>query len=109
MIVDAVNSVALDPNLFQVLTGPKHFAEIATGQNVKDVPTDVKHHMVFGAKVFGAPGGSNIFSALGTLMKEGKYKLPTSVTVVGQGFDAIGKGLEILEKGVSGTKLVVSI
>lgn len=108
-LIDAVNSVALDPTLYQVLTGSKYFAEVATGQNVKDVPNDVKHHVVFGASILVAPGGSNLFSALGTLLEEGKYKLPTSSTVVGQGFDAIGQGLEILEKGVSGTKLVVSI
>ena len=108
-IIDAVNSVAIDPSLFQVLTGPKHFAEVATGQNVKDIPSDVNHHLVFGAKVLGAPGGLNLFSTLGKLLEEGKYRLPTSVTVVGQGLDAIGQGIETLKNGVSGTKLVVSI
>lgn len=108
-IIDAVNGVALNLSLLQVLTGPKEFAEIATGQNVKDVPSDIKHHLVFGSSVLGAPGGSNLFSALGTLLKEEKYRLPTSVTVVGQGLEAIGPGLEKLEQGISGTKLVVTI
>lgn len=108
-IIDAVNGVQIDPSLFQVLTGPKHFAEVATGQNVKDVPADVKHSLVFGRQLFSAPGGSSALAVLETLVAEEKFKLPVPITVVGKGFEAIGQGLEILKDGVSGTKLVVSL
>lgn len=108
-IVDAVNGVQVDPSLFQVLTGPKNFAEVATGQNVKDVPADVKHYLVLGRNLSDAPGGSGALAVLGKLVDEGKYQVPVPITVVGKGFDAIGQGLEILKDGVSGTKLVVTL
>ena len=109
VIIDAVNSVALDLSLFEVLTGPKHFAEVATGQNVKEVPEGIQHHLVLGAAVYGAPGAKNLIPVLTKLVEEGKYKVPTAVTVVGKGFDAIDEGLQILQKGVSRTKLVVTV
>lgn len=108
-ILDAVNGVQVDPSLFQVLIGPKNFAEVATGQNVKDIPADIKHHLIFGRTLFDAPGGSNALAALGKLVDDGKYKLPVPVTVVGKGIEALGQGLETLSSGVSGTKLVVTL
>ena len=108
-VVDAVGSVITDTSLLQVLTGPKHFAQVITGRDFKDFPVDVKHHPITSQNAFGAPGGANILAALGQLLEEGKYKVPVRVTVVGQGFDAIGDGLETLKKGVSGTKLVVRL
>ena len=108
-ILDAVNGIQIDPSLFQVLIGPKHFAEVATGQNVKDVPADVKHNLVFGRQLFGAPGGSGALAVLGRLVDEERYKLPVPITVVGKGFEAIEEGLKTLKDGVSGTKLVVSL
>lgn len=108
-ILDAVNGVQIEPSLLQVLTGPKYFAEVATGYNVKDVPADVKHSVVIGTDLFNAPGGKSALAVLGKLVDEGKYKLPVPVTVVGKGFDAIGQGLKTLKDGVSGTKLVVTL
>lgn len=110
--IDSVNAVVLEPSLLQLLIGPKHFAEVFTGQNIEvsSIPTDVKHHIVFGHTVIGAtPGGSNLLTALGQLGEEGKFKVPLPVKVVGRGFDAIGEGLQILKKGISGTKLAVSL
>lgn len=108
-IIDAVNGVQIDPSVFQVLTGLKYLAEVATGQNLKDIPAGVKHSLVFGRSLFDAPGGSSALAVLGKLVDEGKYKLPAPITVVGKGFEAIGKGLETLKDGVSGTKLVVTL
>lgn len=108
-IVDVVNSVALDRSLFDVLVEPKEFAEVATGQNVKDIPSNIKHHLVLNFAVLKEPGGLNLFSALGGLIKEGRFKLPVPVTVVGRGFEAIEEGLNILRKGVSATKLVITL
>jgi NADPH:quinone reductase-like Zn-dependent oxidoreductase len=108
-ILDAVNGVAVNPSLFEVLTGPKAFAEVITGRNVKKAPDGVKHSPVFGAAVFSQPGGSNVFAAFERLLAEGKLKLPTAVKVVGHGLESISGGLEELRAGVSGTKLVVSL
>lgn len=108
-LIDAVNSVALNYDLLDALMGPKLFAEVVTGQMAKNIPSDVKHILVFGRKVMSAPGGSNLFVALGQLLKSGKYKLPLPVTVTGLGLDAVGPGLEELKAGVSGTKLVIKL
>ena len=108
-ILDAVNGVAVNPSLFEVLTGPKAFAEVVTGRNVEKAPDGVKHSPVFGATVYGQPGGSNLFAALERLLAEGKLKLPTAVKVVGHGLESLSGGLEELRAGVSGTKLVVSL
>lgn len=108
-IVDAVNGVADDPSLFEVLIGPKYFSEVATGTNSKDIPADVEHTLVFGRALFSAPGGSQALAVLGELIESGKYQLPVPVTIVGKGYDAIGEGLETLQTGVSATKLVVSL
>ena len=108
-ILDAVNGVAVNPSLFEVLTGPKAFAEVVTGRNVEKAPDGVKHSPVFGATVYGQPGGSNLFAALERLLADGKLKLPTAVKVVGHGLESISRGLDELRAGVSGTKLVVSL
>ncbi len=109
-IVDAVNSVADHPALFEVLTGPKLFAEVLTGHNVKGVPEGVKHFPVIGQKVFALPGAENLYASLAKLADDGRFKLPIPITVVGKGWDAIGLGLLTLMKtGVSGTKLVATI
>lgn len=108
-IVDAVSSVTTEPSLLQLLTGSKQFAQIITGRDFKEFSADVKHHPITSQNAFGAPGGANILAALGQLLEERKYNVPVAVTVVGQGLDAIGDGLQTLREGVSGTKLVVSL
>src|SRR2546423_810261 len=108
-ILDAVNGVAVNPSLFEVLTGPKAFAEVVTGHNVEKVPDGIKHTPVFGAAVYGQPGGSNLFSALEGLLASRKVKLPAAVKVVGNGLESFSRGLEELRAGVSGTKLVIGL
>lgn len=49
------------------------------------------------------------YELLGELLEEGKYKLPVEVEVVGKGWEAVEGGVEKLSKGVSRTKLVVSV
>ena len=108
-ILDAVNGVAVNPSLFEVLTGPKAFAEVLTGRNVQEAPDGIKHAPVIGAAVYGQQGGSNLLAALERLLADGTLKLPTAVKVVGRGLDSISGGLQELRAGVSGTKLVVGI
>lgn len=109
-IIDAVNSVADNPALFEVLTGPKLFAEVLTGKNVKGVPEGVQHRTVIGQKIFAQPGGENMYASLVKVIEDGKFKLPIPITVVGKSWDAIGLGLlTLMNKGVSGTKLVITL
>jgi hypothetical protein len=54
-------------------------------------------------------GVKSVMVALQILLKEEKYKLPLPVHRLGVGFDALEKGLELMRKGVSGEKLVVTI
>ncbi|KAF2098968.1 GroES-like protein [Rhizodiscina lignyota] len=108
-IIDAVNGIYTRPELLETLTGPKHFAEVVTGQMAREIPADVQHTLVFGRKVMTAPGGSGIFSALGELLTNGRYKIPLPVTVLGEGLELIEPGLRKLRAGVSGTKLVVKL
>ena len=108
-IADSVNGVVLNPSMLDVLTGPKLFAEVQTGNNVQKVPKDVEQIPIFSSAVFSAPGGSHLFQGLGNIMADGSYKVPIKVESVGSSFEVIQPGLEKLNAGVSGTKLVVSI
>ena len=90
-IIDAVNSVAGEKSLLELLTGPKKFAEVATGSNAENIPAGMDHKIVHGPMVFGAPGGQNLFAALGKMLAEQKYKLPADVKVVGHGLESVGK------------------
>lgn len=110
MILDAVASSASQKDIFDTLNadGPKEYAEVFTGTPTH-VPDGVKRRVVFGRKFFETPGGHNAMPALADLLKKGDFKIPIQVKNVGSGFEAIGPGLEELKKGVSATKLVVTI
>lgn len=106
-----MNGVAGNPSLLSTLTGPKIFAELMTGRNIdpKDIPEGVDFRVAMEANVYKEQGVENLFYALGDLLEQGKFKMPVPATVVGQGMDKIGGGVAQLMKGVSGTKLVVSL
>lgn len=110
MIIDAVASGASQTNIWEALSagGPRKYAQVMTGAQF-EVPADVHRTNVFGPSVFGQPGGANLMPALTQLIDEGKYRLPVRVKSVGNGFEAIPKGLEELGPGVSGTKLTLSV
>lgn len=110
MILDAVSSTASQKEIFDTLSpnGPKEYAEVFTG-TPNQVPDGVKRHVVFGRKLFETQGGENVMSALAELISQEEYKIPVKVRTVGKGFEAIAPGLEELKRGVSLTKLVVTI
>ena len=95
------------PQFLDLLTGEKKFAELLTGHNIGDVTAGVKFDEARMVKILMTPGGQDVMAALSELIKEGKFKLPIAVKVVGTGLESIGKGLEELSAGVSGTKLVI--
>lgn len=109
-IIDAVGSGASQTSIFETfsLDGPKEYAEVSTGAEIK-LPETVNRHVVLVFTVFGTTVGPSLMPALGELIAQEKYKIPIQVKVVGSGFDAIAKGLDELRAGVSGTRLVVTI
>lgn len=101
----------MNPALLETLTGPKVLGELVIGRNIpqEQIPEEVDFKVVMGSNVSQEPGTKNLMYALGDPVKEGKYKFPVPATIVGKGWDAIGEGIETLRKGVSGTKLVVTV
>jgi NADPH:quinone reductase-like Zn-dependent oxidoreductase len=110
-IIDTVGAGSTERYIFDAFdsNGPKKYAQVWTGDEKIEVPSGVDSVLFRGRDISQLHGGKNIMLALQTLLEEDKYKLPLPVHKVGDGFDALGKGLELMRKGVSGEKLVVTI
>ncbi|KAK9363130.1 hypothetical protein V1504DRAFT_245552 [Lipomyces starkeyi] len=110
-IIDAVGAGSTQRHGFEAFNsnGPKRYAQVWTGDEEIEVPSGVDSVMFRGRDLSQLQGGKNIMLALQTLLEEDKYKLPLPVHKVGDGFDKLEKGLELMRKGVSGEKLVVAI
>lgn len=110
-IIDCVGAVAQQAQLFDALRsdGPKILSEIVTTTRTTPTPDGIKYVRIMGAQTIQTDGGSNAMPYIANLIEEGKYKLPIKVEVVGEGLESIEGGIEKLEQGVSGTKLVVTI
>ncbi|KAF2180868.1 GroES-like protein [Zopfia rhizophila CBS 207.26] len=108
-IVDVVG--AGGPYIFDTLNadGPRRYAQVWTGDEEIKVPYGVESVLFRSRDLAQVQGGENIMLSLQTVLEESKYKLPLPVHKVGDGFDALEKGLEIMRKGVSGEKLVVTV
>ncbi|POS69479.1 hypothetical protein DHEL01_v212127 [Diaporthe helianthi] len=61
------------------------------------------------ASTFDVTGGKQAMSALGKLTRDGDFKPPLNVEIVGHGLESIGDGLEKLRSGVSRTKLIITL
>lgn len=118
-IVDAVGVVAEGgeeegKEIFGLLAedGPRVYSTVVTGaqgRQVTAVPEGVRSKAVVGRMAFLGLHGGKVMRRLGELVEEGSFGLPLEVEVVGNGLEAIEKGLERLAAGVSGTKLVVAL
>lgn len=110
MILDAVGGASTQREIFQTLrqSGKRIYSQVFTGDRIA-VPEDVEGKVVFGRMIFEVPGGKMVMARLSDLISEGRYKLPNRVENIGSGFEYIGPGLERLNQGVSGTKLVVVV
>ena len=110
-IIDTVGAGSTQRHIFEAFdsNGPKRYAQVWTGDEEIEVPSGVDSVMFRGRDLSQLQGGKNVMLALQTLLEEGKYKLPLPVHKVGDGFDALEKGLDLMRKGVSGEKLVVAI
>ncbi|KAI0128000.1 putative alcohol dehydrogenase, partial [Xylariales sp. AK1849] len=110
-IIDTVGAGATQSQIFEAFDedGPKRYAQVWTGDDEISVPSGVHSVMFRGADSPRLQGGNNIMLALQTLLKEDRYKLPLPVHKVGDGVDALEKGLDLMRNGISGEKLVVGI
>jgi NADPH:quinone reductase-like Zn-dependent oxidoreductase len=110
-IIDTVGAGATERNIFEAFdpSGPKRYAQVWTGDDEIEVPSGVNSIMWRSRQLSELQGSENIILALQTLLEEGKYKLPIPVQNVGQGFEALQRRLDLMRKGVSGEKLVVTV
>lgn len=110
-IIDAVGAAGTSSQVFDSLNpnGPKRYAQVWTGDQEIDVPSGVDSIMFRGRDLPHLPGNKNIMQSLHVLLDDGRYRLPLPVRKVGHGFDALERGLELMRRGVSGEKLVVTV
>ncbi|KAF2490060.1 hypothetical protein BU16DRAFT_495487, partial [Lophium mytilinum] len=108
-IFDAVGAGATQRDVFEAfrVDGPKRYAQVWTGDEEIEVPEGVESVLFRSRDLSKLKGSKNVMVALERLLEEGRYKLPLPVRVVGEGWEAVEKGLEEMRKGVSGEKLVV--
>jgi NADPH:quinone reductase-like Zn-dependent oxidoreductase len=111
LIIDVVGAGVSQPDIFDAFdqTGSRRYAQVWTGDDEVKVPSGVESVLFRSRDLSTLQGGKNIMLALENLLEEGKYKLPLPVKVVGQGFNVIMEGLDLMRKGVSGEKLIVAI
>ncbi|KIN05009.1 hypothetical protein OIDMADRAFT_142790 [Oidiodendron maius Zn] len=110
-IIDAVGAGRTERHIFETFdsNGPKKYAQVWTGDDEIEVPSGVVSVMFRGRDLPQLQGNQNVFLALQALLEEDKYKLPLPVHKVGDGFNMLEKGLDLMRKGVSGEKLVISV
>ncbi|KAI3397978.1 hypothetical protein diail_10054, partial [Diaporthe ilicicola] len=108
-ILDAVGGAGNEnqPCLFDTLRadGPRLYSAVFTGSQVS-IPVGVQTVTSSGRQTFEVSGGRPAMPALAKLARDGEFKAPLKIEVVGNGLESIGEGLEKLKSGVSRTKLV---
>lgn len=111
-ILDAVGGAANEnqPCLFDTLRadGPKLYSAVFTGSQLS-IPAGVEAVTSSGRQTFDVAGGRLAMSALAKLARDGGFKAPLKIEVVGKGLESIGEGLAKLKSGVSRTKLIVTL
>lgn len=111
-ILDAVGGAGNEsqPHLFETLRadGPRLYSAVFTGSQLS-IPTGVEAVTSSGRQTFDVVGGKSAMSALAKLTRDGEFKPPLKIEIVGKGLESVGGGLEKLKSGVSRTKLVVTL
>lgn len=111
-ILDAVGGAGNEnqPSLFDTLRadGPKLYSAVFTGSQLS-IPAGVEAVTSSGRQTFDVVGGRSAMPALAKLARDGEFKPPLKIEVVGKGLESIGDGLEKLKSGVSRTKLIVTL
>ncbi|KAI0378562.1 GroES-like protein [Hypomontagnella monticulosa] len=106
-IIDAVGAGAETPAVYDALRsdGPKLYSLVITRPGV-EVPEGINASLIDAQSILDKE--PRVLQYLTELLKDGKYRLPVKVEVVGKGLQAIEKGLEKVPT-VSGTKLVITL
>ncbi len=109
MVVDFVSAGATQIDIFEAFdpAGSKLYAASVTSVDAP-VPDGVTHVEFDGWSLLKMRGGTSILPALTKLVEQGKYKLPVSVKVVGDGLEQIPRVMDKVLKA-SGEKLVVRL
>ncbi|KAI9832426.1 MAG: hypothetical protein M1819_004415 [Sarea resinae] len=110
-IIDLVGAGSTQRHIFEAFDpdGPKRYAQVWTGDEEIEAPSGVDSVMFMCRELSQLQGSKNVMLALQTLLQDGRYKLPLPVRKVGAGLDGLEEGLQLMRKGVSGEKLVVTI
>ncbi|KAK6007821.1 hypothetical protein QM012_004635 [Aureobasidium pullulans] len=105
---DAGSAISLCADLFAEVEGNKFFT--TSVRLPEQVPADFRHNRIFAATITNNDVGEAVFVVFLTqALAEGKYKPAPQAEVVGTGLDSLQKATDILRKGVSAKKLVVSL
>ncbi|CAD0089226.1 unnamed protein product [Aureobasidium mustum] len=105
---DASSCISLCADLFTKVEGHKFFT--TTVRLPEEIPENFKHNRVFATTITDNGVGEAVFVDFSTqALAEGKYKAAPQAEVVGTGLESLQKATDILRKGVSAKKLVVSL
>lgn len=111
-ILDAVGGASDEnqPCLFDALRadGPRLYSAVFIGVQTS-IPAGVEAVTSSGRQTFEVSGGRSAMSALAKLARDGEFKPPLNIEIVGRGLESIGGGLEKLKMGMSRTKLIVTM
>jgi NADPH:quinone reductase-like Zn-dependent oxidoreductase len=105
---DATGPIAICTALFSRVEGNKFFT--TTMPLPADMPVDFQHSRVFASTIKDTGIAEAVFvDFLPEAIAQGKYKPAPQAEVVGAGLESLQKGLDILRKGVSAKKLVITL
>lgn len=110
-IIDTVGAGSTERHVFDMFDGhgPRRYAQVWTGDEEVQAPQSVESVSFRSRDFLQLQGGEDIMLGLQSLLEAGRYELPLPVKRVGQGVQCLARGLELMRKGVSGEKLVVTI
>lgn len=105
---DASVAISLCADLSTKVEGNKFFT--TSVRLPEEVPADFKHNRIFAATIADNGVGEAVFvDFLSQALAEGRYKPAPQAEVVGNGLESLQKATDILRKGVSAKKLVISL
>jgi NADPH:quinone reductase-like Zn-dependent oxidoreductase len=105
---DAKGPIAMCAELFPKVKGNKFFTTTMTLP--ADMPANFQHSRIFASTIKDTGIADAVFvDFLPEALAQGKYRPAPQAEIVGHGLQSLQKGLDILRKGVSAKKLVVTL
>lgn len=107
---DAVGPISICADLFSRVPGNHFFTTTMLLPEADKIPDGFKHSRIFGAALEHNEVGDVIYGDfLSKALAAGKYKAAPAAEVVGDGLESLQKGIDVLRRGVSAQKLVVTL